>query len=177
MVVAVQSLLVVVFGVSAFNKLRTRTALADFAATLRSLGVVGDGYATPLAAVVGASEAVIALLLLWPQTLMVGFAAAGAVMVAFTGAIIFALSRGVEAPCRCFGALSAVPLGRSHIARNLLVVAGAGLGATATGLIDLAGPGALHGGGLAVAVVAGIVAGALIVVFDDLIELFGSPAS
>jgi methylamine utilization protein MauE len=86
-----------------------------------------------------------------------GFGVAVVLMAGFTFAIVRAVRRGVQAPCRCFGA-SATPVGTRQVVRNGVVLA--------TAAADLAGA--------AVALVAGVVAGALVVTFDELVDLFAA---
>ncbi|GAA1556420.1 methylamine utilization protein MauE [Actinomadura kijaniata] len=151
-----------VFAVSAFTKLRDRAgftrSVPDLVPALpaRLLG--------PLAHTVIALEAAVPVLLAVPATRILGFGVALVLLAAFTVAIAGALRRGRRAPCRCFGA-SAAPLGPRHLVRNGVLLAAASAGALAPG-------GAAPAAGLAVAAAAGLVAGLLIVSFDDLVDLF-----
>jgi methylamine utilization protein MauE len=83
-------------------------------------------------------------------------------------AVVRALRRGLQAPCRCFG-VSETPLAARHAVRNgvLLAVAVTGLAGV---LVGPAGPSSLAGA--AVALLAEVVAGALVTVFDELVDLF-----
>jgi hypothetical protein len=47
---------------------------------------------------------------------------AAALFVVFTGLIVANLARGRRPVCACFGALSARPLGWSHVARNAILI-------------------------------------------------------
>jgi hypothetical protein len=174
----------VVFAVSAVSKLRSRRAFGELVSSLRQFGLP-SAWRRPVGVMVAAGEAAIPLLLgaaalAGPASAMAarsmagaGFALATVLLAAFTVAIARALRRGVRPPCRCFGA-SSTPLGRSHLVRNSLLLA-----VTATGLAGaLAGPIApSDSAGAAVAVLPGIVAGALVTAFDDIVALFGPPAS
>ncbi len=77
-----------------------------------------------------------------PQATATGAAIAAAVLLAaFTAAVALALARGTEAECHCFGAVSANPVGPATLARNVALLALAGLaaaggaGTSATGWI------------------------------------------
>lgn len=105
--------------------------------------------------------------------LVLAFLGAAALLVAFTIAIVLMLRRGERAPCHCFGAHEA-PLGPAHLVRNLILLALAVTGSLAQGS-GYAAP------GVALAALAGALAAALAVRFDDLVDLFratspGGPA-
>ena len=76
-------------------------------------------------------EAVLGALLVvgWRRT-AVAFVA-GAVLIAFTGLLVVRLLQGRRPPCACFGSLSAKPIGWSSVARNLVLIALAGVAALA----------------------------------------------
>jgi hypothetical protein len=165
--------LLLVFGVSAVTKLRSRSAYAAFVRSTRQLLPPGSRQVTRAAwVVVGAEVATVVLLPVFP---VAGLAVAAALLIAFSVAILAAVRRGVSAPCRCFGA-SSRPLGRSQAARNatlaLLAVAG-GVGAltqSVLGVRDLLV--GLHPGGVAVAVFAAATVALLTIFFDDFADLF-----
>ncbi|QYC42071.1 hypothetical protein Nocox_22335 [Nonomuraea coxensis DSM 45129] len=117
--------------------------------------------AAPVAvAVLAAESAAVALLVLGERA---GFVLAAVMTAAFAAAILQALRRGSAATCRCFG-VTAAPLGRAHVVRNLLLVAVAVIGwATPGGSVELAG--------VALALVAAAVLAAVLVLFDDLADL------
>jgi hypothetical protein len=96
---------------------------------------------------------------------VVGLIACLGVLTVFCVGIVVLLVRGVSASCACFGATGA-PLGRRHLIRNGLL-AGIALG----GLVADAG-GDLQPGGVLDAVLAGLIGAALLIAFDDLVELF-----
>lgn len=50
-------------------------------------------------------------------------------LVAFTAAVGARVARGDEVPCACFGALTAAPVSRRTLARNLVLTALAAVGA------------------------------------------------
>jgi hypothetical protein len=179
-VLAARCLVGVVFAVSALTKLRTRTALRDFAGSLGQFGVPLRRR-RPLGLAVGLAEATIPVLLVaalagdaaaGPTARAMagaGFGLAAILLAGFTTAIARARRRGVRVPCRCFGA-SATPLGRQHLVRNGLLLAAVAAGLAGV-TIGPAGPADL--GGAAVAALAGSVAGALVTVSHDLLDLLG----
>ena len=121
------------------------------------------------------AEATGALLLVASMTVPAGLLLLGGVLTVFTAAIVAALRRGDHAPCRCFGPKIA-PLGRRHVVRNgllFVVVAGAALTLLwrpAEAWRDG------HPAGLLLALVAGLVGGMVVVLYDVLVELFaGAP--
>ena len=170
--VACRVLLLLVFMTSAVGKLRSHAAWDGFVRSLRDLRLAPDAAVRGVAAGAVGGEIGIVLLLAAPVTVPVGLALAGALLVAFTVAIVVTLRRGVRAPCRCFGS-AALPLGRRHVVRNGLLLAVVVL--CALSLARASTP--AHPAGLAVAAVAGLIGGALLVFFDELVELFVGPTS
>jgi hypothetical protein len=79
---------------------------------------------------------------------------------------VISVRRGERTPCRCFGK-STTPLGPVHVVRNAFLVCVALLGVTGSLM-----SGTAELGGIAVAAVAGLVLGGLIVVLDDIVDLF-----
>ncbi|MER7504576.1 MauE/DoxX family redox-associated membrane protein [Nonomuraea pusilla] len=117
--------------------------------------------AAPVAAAVLAGEsAAVALLVLGERA---GFGLAAAMPAAFATAILLALRRGSAATCRCFG-VTAAPLSRAQIVRNLLLIAVAVTGWVMPG-------GSVELAGAALALVAAAVLAAVLVLFDDLADL------
>ncbi|TMR23240.1 methylamine utilization protein MauE [Nonomuraea turkmeniaca] len=159
-VVACQVLLAAVFAVSAFTKLRSRAALRAFSSSLVMLPV---RVRWPAAVVVAAVEAVVPVAMLFPA---LGLAMSGTLLVCFSAWVAVSIRRGTRASCRCFGA-SEVPLGPSHLVRNSLLLA-----VVVLGWAGLAAPGDVTAAGLAIAAVAGLVGAILLIVFDDLADLF-----
>ncbi|GAA3574773.1 methylamine utilization protein MauE [Nonomuraea rosea] len=158
--VACQILLAAVFAVSAFTKLRGGAALRVFSS---SLVMVPARFRRPVAVAVAAAEAVVPVAMLLPA---LGLAVSGALLVCFSAWITLSIRRGTRISCRCFGA-SEVPLGPSHLVRNSLLLAVVVLGGA-----SLAVPGDLTAAGLAIAAVAGLVGATLLIVFDDIADLF-----
>lgn len=69
--------------------------------------------------------------------------AVSAMLLVFTGVLAYAVSRGVNAPCRCFGSFDQLPVGAVAIARNLTLTAAAvvvALRPLAAGDVLLIGP-------------------------------------
>jgi hypothetical protein len=82
--------------------------------------------------------------------------------------IVVAVSRGMRAPCACFGGSSVRPLGAAHLIRNTCLLALLAGGLAVCGLQH-----ARHGlGGAVLAVVAGLVVTLLVTRWDDLVSLF-----
>ncbi|TMR22378.1 methylamine utilization protein MauE [Nonomuraea turkmeniaca] len=160
--VASQVLLTTVFVVSAYSKLRSRAALQSFAATLRLLP--GPVRFPAAMATVAMELVAAATLIVLPHT---GLAASGMLLIAFSIWIAVSLRWGRREPCQCFG-VSATPLGPVHLIRNgvlLLVVA--------LGWVTLMFPGGpVTVVGLALAVPVGLVGAILLIVFDDIADLF-----
>ncbi|MDW5330296.1 MauE/DoxX family redox-associated membrane protein [Plantactinospora sp. KLBMP9567] len=162
--------LAAVFTVSAFSKLRGRSAYDAFVAATGRLAPVGWLPAGPIAALVLGAELVVAVLL--PVLPVAGLALAAVLLAAFCAGILGALRRGVRAPCRCFGS-SDTPLRRRHAARAAALAAVALVGAVAAGpasgqdLITGARPEAV-----ALAVGAATVLALLTFTLDDIVDLF-----
>jgi hypothetical protein len=150
-------LLAVVFATASLSKLR------DFPGFLRSvpaLAPVRPRWVAPLAVGVVAAELAVSVLVLVPGTATYGFVLAGALLLAFAGAIGVALRRGQRSSCRCFG-VSSAPLHPGHVARNLMLVGLAAIGGSAPHHLPSMG-------GLAVAALAGAVGAVLVIAADDI---------
>jgi hypothetical protein len=158
--VACQALLAAVFGWAAITKLR---AFATFRGSVRRLRLVPTRYAGVVAAGIVAIESGCALAV--PLSADAGLIGCVAVLTLFCVGIVVLLGRGVSASCACFGANGA-PLGRRHLLRNGLLAAIALSGLMADSDLDR------HPAGVLSAVFAGLIGAALLVAFDDLVELF-----
>ncbi|WP_432921769.1 MauE/DoxX family redox-associated membrane protein [Microbispora sp. CA-135349] len=158
-----------VFVLSAVSKIRSRAAYAKFREATRSLAP-GLPY-RPVAAFVVALELAVAPALAWPTTTPIGFAAAAALLAAFTVATASAIRRGSRVDCRCFGP-SATTAGAGHLVRNgvLLAAATAGAGLAVAGVP----PVGAHLAGVAVAVAAALLLTTLAVLADDIAGLFSA---
>lgn len=171
LLIACRTLLLGVFLTALAGKVRHRAAYHAFVASLRALDVLPHRLVGAAAAAVTAAEAAAVVLLAVPATVPAGFALTAVLLSVFTTGIGLALRRGTRTPCACFGA-SSTPLGGTHVARNvfLLATAGTGLAAVAT-----AG-GGTQPAGVALAVAAALVVLVPVLRLDDLIALFRVPA-
>jgi hypothetical protein len=160
-----------VFVVSLASKLRGRAAFRAFAASLGGMPVPGRRASRSTAVVITATEAAITGLIVVPSTAGLGLLLAAATLTTFAAGIQLAVSRGVRAPCRCFGA-SDVPLGYGHTARNVLLGVIAATGAAAG---SAAGP--LRPAGIALSVAVAVVAILPVLFFDDLVAVIAGPAA
>ncbi|GAA1378227.1 MauE/DoxX family redox-associated membrane protein [Catellatospora chokoriensis] len=157
--IGAQALLGLVFLAAVVGKISSRATYRAFTGSVREMGFRPAG---PLAALVVAAEsATVALVLLYRPA---GFALAALLLLAFAAAIVAGLRRAGTATCRCFGR-TAVPLGHHHVWRNALLI-----GCAAVGAFAPTGPVRVEAAALAVG--CGLVAGALIVMLDDLRYLF-----
>jgi thiol-disulfide isomerase/thioredoxin/uncharacterized membrane protein YphA (DoxX/SURF4 family) len=100
-----------------FDRAGSRQALLDFGAP--------PWLASPLGALVPLAELTTAVALLVPAAGRWGALAAAALLLLFTAVIAAALARGRAPACRCFGQLSAAPVGPRTLARNGILAAGA----------------------------------------------------
>lgn len=160
-----------VLAVSAVAKLRSRAAFAAFADSVGRVRLLPARLARPAAATVAAAETTAVALLVVPPLARAGLVLAAVLLAMFTLVVAAAMARGVEAPCRCFGA-SERPYGPAHLARNVLLLA-----LVAFALLS-SPPATYDPAGVAVSAFAAL-AGTLVVVFlVDFVALFtpGPPA-
>ncbi|GAA2884676.1 methylamine utilization protein MauE [Streptosporangium fragile] len=139
-VIGCRALVGIVFLVSAATKIRP-LASGEFAASVRRLTGLRGARARPVALGVVLLEGAVPVLLVVRGLAVPGFVLAGALLAAFSTAILVALRRGVRAPCRCFGAAE-IPLGPRHLVRNALLGVAAAASAAALlviGADDIAG--------------------------------------
>ncbi|BEL05301.1 methylamine utilization protein MauE [Actinoplanes sichuanensis] len=162
--VGARVLIGLVFAVSAVTKLR---AFAAFRVSLAAMRVVPRPLVGPVAVGVVAAESAIPVLLLVPGAQAAGFVVAVLLLAAFSAGIARVLATGTTASCRCFG-VSAAPFGRHHLYRNAVLTVVA-----AAGLIAAVRPGQGPApAGAAVAAGAAAVAALVVVMLDDIVELF-----
>jgi hypothetical protein len=154
-----QVLLSLTFAVAAIAKLRD---LAVFRRSLSRLLPVPKSLAEPAAIAVPVAELCIAVLLVVPGTSIIGGVAGLTAMVAFTATIGLALRRSERAPCHCFGT-SPRRLGPRQLIRNVAL--------TTIAALSLVG-GETEPRGLVIAGFAGIVGGLLVMLADDILDLF-----
>ncbi|MFE5325475.1 MauE/DoxX family redox-associated membrane protein [Embleya sp. NPDC056575] len=165
----IRSLIAVVFLASSVGKTAGRGAFGAFVASLRGLELLPAKACRPVALLVVVAEYAVWLLLLLGSTTVAatGFLVAAGLLVMFATAIALTARRGIRPPCRCFGA-SSTPLGARHIVRNVVLAAVACLGAVTVPATNTSSdPGAL-----VVAILAGLLLGAVVALFDDILELF-----
>jgi uncharacterized membrane protein YphA (DoxX/SURF4 family)/peroxiredoxin len=120
--VAGRACLAVVFAVAGLAKLRDRAGLRR---TLRDFGL-GARLARQLALVLPAVELAVCGALIPGQSARFGALGALLLLGCFAGAVLFALARGLEPECQCFGALHSRPVDWPTFARNLLLAGVAG---------------------------------------------------
>jgi peroxiredoxin/uncharacterized membrane protein YphA (DoxX/SURF4 family) len=134
-----------VFAVAGAAKLADRPA---FRSTIAGFGVPA-GAAAALAVTLPALELAAAAALLAAPAARAGAALAVALLAVFSAAILWNLARGRRPDCRCFGQLSASPIGAATLLRNVALAA---LGL----FVAWGGPGALGGVLATTAVVEGL---------------------
>lgn len=164
------SALVGVFVASAAGKVRGGAPWSGFVESIRDLRLVPERAVMAVAVSAAAAETCVVVLLLVPFLRPAGLVLAGSLLALFTVSIVVTLRRRVAVVCRCFGPVSAVPLGWRHVVRNGLLFAVVAL----AGLSRLQEAGAPEVAGLAVAATAGLVAAIGLVFLDEFVELFTS---
>jgi hypothetical protein len=187
-VVGVCAMTAFVFGASAMGKLHSRAAYRAYRAGLAANRLVPAPLLATVAAVLAVCEAVCALWLAGCAAALAAVAGHTAVLLAESSLAVAALltatltvglwtaiRRGSAAPCPCFSVTSSRlaraasrPVGPAHLLRNLVL-----LTAVASGLA--LGPSAGRPpapAGLALALVAAVVAALLIIRWEDLAEVF-----
>jgi hypothetical protein len=164
-----------VFVASVAGKVRDRAAFAEFRGSLVRMRLAGPRSVGAVAAATVLAEAAVVVAMCLPGPSWPGFAFALALLAVLTAGVLRTLRRGLSEPCRCFGPARR-PLGRVHVVRNALLGAVA-LGGGAAGLLGAGSPAQGTGPLVAVGVVTGVVAGlalaALLVRFEDVVDLFG----
>ncbi len=147
--IAARLILAGVFAFAALAKLRdpagTREALAAFRVPAR--------LRHPLSLALPVVELAVAVLLVPTGTARAAALAAAVLLVAFTVGLISVLARGEEVECNCLGSISRRPVGRLAVARNVALLALAGLVALASS----APPAVAWIGGLSSAEAVGVV--------------------
>ncbi|MEQ4301016.1 MauE/DoxX family redox-associated membrane protein [Plantactinospora sp. B6F1] len=169
--IGIRCLIGVVFLGSIVGKLTGRDAFEAFVASTARISALPDRFVRPLAlGVVGAEAAVCVLVTVPSPAAVLGLVLAAGLLVAFAVGVLAAIVRGERTPCRCFGA-STLPLGPSHVVRNIALALVAVLGAT---IGTAATPAQLPGGVLAA--LSAVVLGGVLTRLDDIVGLFRSPA-
>jgi hypothetical protein len=184
-VIAVLGAACCVYLTSSAAKLRGRSAYGSFESGLAETGLVSRRLLPATAAALVACESLVAVSTAAAAVLTAVSATAAAAVtdcalgLAITLTCVLAagvaviVQRGTSAACACFGSATERTLGRPQLVRNL------GLLALLVVALACAQPG--HGqppaGAATVAVIAGAVAGLLLIRFDDLIALFAPISS
>lgn len=155
-----RSILVAVFAVAAFSKLRSASSFRDFAESLRPLGAARSAPAV----VAGEVLVVVLLLTRWA---LVGYLVAAGILLVFVTGIARSLRQDVPVSCRCFGGRGG-RLGGRHVVRNLLLVVVAVAGASVT-----SGSLPASAGGAALAAGSGLLLSLLFIGWDELAFVAG----
>ena len=127
---AARFFLATIFTIASLTKLIDRTGLRR---TLEAFGIPTP-LASPLGILLPLVELVIASTLLPSISARWGAAGALALLIVFMGGIVFNLAHGRTPECRCFGRLSAAPIGKATLSRNIALAA-------ISGFIIWGGPG------------------------------------
>lgn len=166
--IGIRCLIGAVFLASAISKIAGRGAFRAWETSVRDMRLLPPNQARVAALFVFTLEFAVCVLLASPfeYLAVVGFVVAAGLLAVFLVAIVLTVRHGSRVSCRCFG-MSTVPLGRMHVVRNIALA----VAAVAGGLTTLAG-GPVHLSGVPVAVVVGLVFGALVAALDDIVHLF-----
>ena len=116
--------IITIFSISSWGKF---TAPQEFEAAIVDFRIVSPKLAKPLAFLFMIIEPVIVLLLLFKQTLSVGFLSAAFLLVVFTVALIAVIVRQLRIPCNCFGRNAKV-VSWFDVSRNAILLTCALLG-------------------------------------------------
>lgn len=169
-VIACRSALVLVFGVAVLGKVSGPRAFAEFEDMLRAMRLVPARLRRPTAVIVIGLESAVPVVLLAGTAVRIGFLGAAVLMALFVGGTAVVIRRRTPVSCRCFGP-GGGRLGYPHLVRDGLIAAIATVGLIGAWIDP--GP-AEHPGGIAVGVLAGLTAAALLVRFDELVDLFAA---
>jgi hypothetical protein len=166
-VLTVRAMLVGVFLISAFGKVRGAERFSAFTESVRRLGGLPRRLARIGALGVVVAEAATVVLLVVPGVETAGLALAGALLCGFAVVLVVALRRGATEPCRCFG-VSEEPIAPQHVARNVLL-AGCAIGGAVLvpGTRDIS----LAPGAVALCLLVAVVAAGAVVLLNDVIAL------
>lgn len=135
-----QTLVVVVFVMSALGKFRSRARFRSFTTSVEQLPFVRSRrVATTLAALVLPSEVAVVAAVLIPGTTRFGLALAVCLLLLFCAVSLSVMRSGLLVDCRCFGRRAV--MGGATVVRNLLMVGMAAVGALGAGgtLTDVTG--------------------------------------
>jgi hypothetical protein len=169
-VLACRGLTGIVFLVSAFTKLRSRSAFRRFRSWLAALPVpAARSRPVPVATAMAAAEVAIVVLVALPWTARAGLVLAAVMLAVFTAGTSLAVARGAGEPCQCLG-MSASPLAWRHVVRDTLLCLVAMAGALGAGALG-AGSGSLRPAGIVVSLAVGLAIALFVVFLDDLAVL------
>lgn len=167
-----RALIGIVFAMSAFTKLRSRSAFRSFVSWLSALPVpLARTWPRACAVLMTGAECAVVLLLALAWTWPAGLLLAGVILAVFAIGTLVALRHGASTPCQCFGT-AAVPLGRHHLVRNLLLCGVAVAGAAGE---TAATAGTVPPAGAVTSLGAGVVVALFVVFYDDLTVLLAVP--
>lgn len=166
---ACRALIGVVFAVSAFSKVRSRSEYRAFMRWLGRLPLPAALRGAPVAATVAVAETAIVVMLIPTATAAAGLALAATMLLAFAAGTLVTVRGGRVVPCRCFGA-SQSPMSLWHVARDLLLALLAAAGAAG------AAAAAHSAGAIVLSLAAGVTVAVPVVLFDDLLSVFRLPA-
>src|SRR5438045_1017440 len=110
--------LVAVFAVAGWAKLSDRSGTRQ---AVREFGVP-DALATPVTFLLPLAELVVAALLLFSGTAVIGAIGAAVLLALFIVAIGVSLARGKRPDCHCFGQVHSEPVGPATLVRNAVLV-------------------------------------------------------
>ena len=162
----------VLFFLSVVSKSRNRVSFREFRDAMVRLAPwtapALTGYAVGVLVVEWAAVVVLVVPGWFWGMVAAGFVAALVLLVMFSVVLVGAIRRGVVVGCRCFGSASR-PVGAVQVLRNMLAIVVAVMGLVS---LVVAGGGGGRPEGIAIAVVAGLVLGALLVSLDELADLF-----
>lgn len=166
-----RALVGMVFAVSAAAKLRSPAAYRTFASWLAGLPVPLAGRRAVPPVLAGTETAVVVAVAV-PVSASAGLVLAALTLVALTAGTAIAVRRGARVSCQCFGP-SQAPLAVRHVARNTLLLTAAVAGAL-TSWPGIAGRARLAPAGVALSLLAAVVAATFVIFLDDLAALVGS---
>jgi hypothetical protein len=172
LLLALRCLIGATFLVALASKISSRDNYRRFVDSLEAMQVVPLSWAKPTAPVVVVLEIGVCALIVDPQqgSGIVGFLLAAGLLSAFAGGMLVSMRQGVQVACRCFGPSNA-PIGRRHLARNVLLIASAVVGilVAAEGNSDQ-----IHPGGAVAAAGVGLLLAAIVATIDEIAALFGA---
>jgi uncharacterized iron-regulated membrane protein len=167
-----------VFGVSAWSKVRSVAAQRRFAASLRPLLPDGTSAAVAVAVTVaelavalGLSGTVVATLIDLPGARTFGLGSmvvAGSLCSALALGVAVGIRRRISVRCACFGAVER-PLSGRHVVRNAILLLTA-VGGLVTVVVGPTAPVAT--GGAMLSLFSGALAALVLIRLDDVIDLF-----